>query len=243
MDTRLPENRTELRKRIAAGEVFEFYMFYGHRPSDAGVDASCLSQWFVRAFQIDDICYPTAEHWMMAEKARLFGDDAMLKEILASDGPREAKAFGRKVQGFDNEVWGQHKYEIVKRGNYQKFTQHDDLKDFLISTAESSETQEKTMLLAAEDKAPYQTDSEQSSEDIEVPDHVLEELYAYKIDNPDQTAASSNVILVEAAGRDTIWGIGLGVNNPKSQDPFQWRGLNLLGFALTAVRDQIIATE
>ena len=46
-------------------------------------------------------------------------------------------------------------------------------------------------------------------------------------------------ILVEASPVDTIWGIGLGRHNPKSQDPFLWRGLNLLGFALTAVREKI----
>ena len=44
-------------------------------------------------------------------------------------------------------------------------------------------------------------------------------------------------ILVEAAGRDVIWGIGLGQNNPKAQNPATWRGRNLLGFVLTKVRE------
>ena len=46
-------------------------------------------------------------------------------------------------------------------------------------------------------------------------------------------------ILVEASPMDTIWGIGLGANNPKATDPASWRGLNLLGFALMEVRDEL----
>jgi hypothetical protein len=44
-------------------------------------------------------------------------------------------------------------------------------------------------------------------------------------------------ILVEASPVDNIWGIGLPGDNAKSNDPAQWRGLNLLGFALMETRD------
>lgn len=48
--------------------------------------------------------------------------------------------------------------------------------------------------------------------------------------------STNDDILAEAAPRDVIWGIGLGSSNPKSKDPNQWRGRNLLGKVLMKVR-------
>lgn len=207
----LPHNINQLRQRWQSGDRFEFFLFYGHKPPLTGVDASCLSQWFVREFSIDGQRYPTAEHWMMAEKARLFDDDEMLNAILESESPRDAKAFGRKVKGFDAETWNDHKFEIVVRGNLAKFDQNPMMKQFLIETARG------------------QTDQQM----------VAEAPQAYRVSNNKKTKqeVGAPAILVEAAGRDTIWGIGLGENNPKSRDPLLWRGKNLLGFALTNVRE------
>jgi ribA/ribD-fused uncharacterized protein len=46
-------------------------------------------------------------------------------------------------------------------------------------------------------------------------------------------------VLVEASPRDSIWGIGLAESNPASRSPDQWRGLNLLGFALMRARREL----
>lgn len=50
---------------------------------------------------------------------------------------------------------------------------------------------------------------------------------------------TGDAILVEAAPRDTVWGIGLGAKNDAARDPRQWRGSNLLGFALMDVREAL----
>ena len=211
----LPATRDELRERWQNGERFTFLFFYGHKPPNNGVDDSCFSQWFSRTFVVDGTEYPTAEHWMMAEKARLFQDDEMLSVILAAESPKEAKSFGRKVRDFDPEIWNKNKFEIVRRGNFEKFTQHEDLRSYLLATSNFQPTSD----------IPGITDCQA----------LREKPLAYKT----AKSKSTGVILVEAAGRDVIWGIGLGKNNPKAQDPVTWRGRNLLGFALTIVREQI----
>jgi ribA/ribD-fused uncharacterized protein len=48
--------------------------------------------------------------------------------------------------------------------------------------------------------------------------------------------ATGERILVEASPYDTIWGIGRSARQPEARHPAQWRGLNLLGFALMDVR-------
>ena len=50
---------------------------------------------------------------------------------------------------------------------------------------------------------------------------------------------TGNRVLVEASPVDTIWGIGLAQDNPAAEDPNTWKGLNLLGFALMEVREQL----
>ncbi len=117
------------------GKSIKYLFFWGHtRNKDGSIGKSCFSQWWESAFEVEGIYYKTAEHWMMAEKARLFDDIEILKEIVACTHPMEAKQLGRKVKNFDPKVWDQNKYEIVKQGNLYKFSQHDDLKAFLLGT-------------------------------------------------------------------------------------------------------------
>lgn len=55
----------------------------------------------------------------------------------------------------------------------------------------------------------------------------------------EQLLNTGDAILAECAVKDRIWGIGLAMDDPKRLDPSQWRGQNLLGYALMMVRDQI----
>lgn len=128
---------TWLLAEINQKKSLKYLYFWGHKVThDGSTTKSCLSQWWFSAFTVEGITYPTAEHWMMAEKARLFKDDKMLSKILASKSPAEAKKFGRKVQGFDHTIWEANAYEIVKQGNIHKFGQNPDLRAFLLNTGD-----------------------------------------------------------------------------------------------------------
>lgn len=126
-----------LRAAVAAGESLEYLFFWGHTPKVPGrIDGSCLSQWYPAPFVVNGAVYPTAEHWMMAGKARLFGDDDALDAILAADDPGKAKALGRAVRGFDDARWEAHRVELVVEGNVHKFAQSPLLRAFLLATGD-----------------------------------------------------------------------------------------------------------
>lgn len=112
-------------------------IFYGHTPKSEKVDVSCMSQWFPCRFTVDGRVYATAEQYMMAEKARLFGDEETRQQILQATDPRVCKELGRKVRNFDQELWNTHCVDIVVAGNLAKFSQNASLKEFLLSTGES----------------------------------------------------------------------------------------------------------
>ncbi len=171
--------------QIEEGRQPKYLFFWGHRPSkDGSITASCFSQWWEGSpFREDGQIYPTAEHWMMAGKARLFGDADTLAHILTAKTPAEAKELGRAVKDFDPSLWETQKNEIVISGNYLKFSQHESLKMYLLSTADR--------------------------------------------------------VIVEASPVDAIWGTGMAADHPQIHHPANWRGENLLGYALMEVRDKL----
>lgn len=189
MEVRDLRTKDELVEFAARGKKAKYVFFWGNTQDYQGeVSKTCFSQWFPSPFQVDGIEYPTAEHFMMAEKARLFKHKshvnlALVDQIVEANHPQKAKKLGRQVEGFTNEEWDKHRFRIVVEGNLAKFSQNEQLKEFLLST------------------------------DMRV--------------------------LVEASPADKIWGIGLTEDHQDAPNPFKWRGLNLLGFALMEVRKKL----
>lgn len=107
-----------------------------------------LCQWFHAPIEVkaklegddddDRISYPTAEHYMMHQKAELYNDKAIATHILATNNPAEAKYLARTINmSVDKgKRWEQQKYDVVEKGTLLKFTQNPDLKRRLLETEE-----------------------------------------------------------------------------------------------------------
>ena len=77
----------------------------------------------------------------------------------------------------------------------------------------------------------------QSKFDIVVQGNYLK--FSQNVELKKQLLATGNKILVEGSPFDTIWGVGLRWDNPQILNEANWRGENLLGKALMAVREQL----
>lgn len=131
------DSREALVRAVRAGVRVEYLHFWGHRPrADGLVGPSCLSQWWPSPFTVDGSVYATAEHWMMAAKARLFDDAEAERRALAAEHPSQAKKAGRLVRGFDEEIWERERFGIVLEGSVHKFAAHPQLRQFLLNTGD-----------------------------------------------------------------------------------------------------------
>jgi len=125
---------SEYKKLQKQDKNLDYLFFWGHRPTnDGSLSKTIFSQWWQKEFSVNGIIYPTAEHFMMAGKARLFNDKQTLEEILKAKTPAEAKKLGRKIKNFDEQIWLENRSKIVEKGNYYKFSD-PNYKAFLLGT-------------------------------------------------------------------------------------------------------------
>ena len=104
----------------------DFVLFWG----------GTYSQWCPSVFVIDGVEYNTAEQYMMAKKALLFGDYDSLREIMVEKSPALQKAMGKKVKGFNKVKWETYCRDYVYDANYAKFTQNPKMLKELMATGD-----------------------------------------------------------------------------------------------------------
>lgn len=127
-----------IKKSVLNGEKLDYIFFWGFVPKCKGsIDISCLSQMYAIDFIVDGMLYNCAEQFFMATKARFFNDLESERKIMNCTNPHEMKKFGRQVKGFNEKKWKAIAYKIVILGNYQKFLQNQQIKEFLKTTGDS----------------------------------------------------------------------------------------------------------
>ena len=81
-------------QKFKSGEELEFLFFWGHtKNKNEKITKACFSQWYLSDFTVNGVLYNCAEKYMMAEKARLFGDEEALEKIFKAYHPNQ-KSFG-----------------------------------------------------------------------------------------------------------------------------------------------------
>ena len=121
----------------AKNEVIpEFLFFWGHHNKNNKITKSCLSQWWPCKFKSNNIEYNCAEQYMMSEKAKLFKDEKAYQLIIKESSQAKIKKLGRLIKNFNDEEWNINKIDIVLEGNILKFSQNEELKNFLIETGD-----------------------------------------------------------------------------------------------------------
>ena len=70
-------------------------------------------------------------------KALLMCDDEVAEKNLATKGPGDAKALGREVKNFDQQLWDANCDGVVERANLLKFSQNQRLRDVLLGTGDN----------------------------------------------------------------------------------------------------------
>lgn len=93
-----------------------------------------FSNWHQSSFEVEGVTYSCMEQFMMHRKALLFGDAEAAGKIMMTWAPKEHKALGRKVAGFDEAVWREHREQIVLAGALAKFGQNEDLQRRLLAS-------------------------------------------------------------------------------------------------------------
>lgn len=115
----------------------KYLFFWGHTEKGNEVTKACLSQWYPSYMVIDGYHYWNVEQYLMAEKARIFGDEETLSKIWQTQDPKEVKKLGRAVKGYVDEVWVAKRKEVSLKANTEKFRSNRLLSKFLYETGDS----------------------------------------------------------------------------------------------------------
>ena len=107
-------------------------LFWGEWPSN----------WYPAEFKVkvlndgkieEILQFYNSEQYFMWVKARTFNDKETAEKILKTKDPKKAKALGREVKNYDDEIWNKMRYKVMVDANKLKYSQNDELKELITS--------------------------------------------------------------------------------------------------------------
>ena len=111
----------------------EIYFFGENKPN------GYLSNFYPVSFEENGILFNCSEQYFMYRKCITFepNNSQLLQEILQESIPKKVKSLGRQVKNFNENIWNENKYEIMKNALILKFTQNRELLEKLFQTGNS----------------------------------------------------------------------------------------------------------
>lgn len=102
-----------------------------HNPDE---ENGYLSNWYPSCFKLDETVFSSMEQFIMYRKAICFHDSNIAVQILETDDAVRIKDLGRRVSGYDENLWNGVRQLVVYEGLLAKFSQNDKLQEQLKAT-------------------------------------------------------------------------------------------------------------
>lgn len=81
-----------------------------------------------------EIRFENSEAAFMYLKAKTFGDTVIADMVIANQDPKHVKGLGKRVTGFKEEIWAEHRYDCMLDVVFAKFSQNPELRKALLAT-------------------------------------------------------------------------------------------------------------
>ena len=95
-----------------------------------------MSNFYSCLFSENNIQFNCSEQYFMYMKCKTFdnNNEKLKNKILQEKSPTKIKKFGRLVKNYNDKIWSEIRYNIMKDGLLLKFTQNKYLYDQLLKT-------------------------------------------------------------------------------------------------------------
>ena len=103
--------------------------FYVEREKPYG----CFSNFSAHGFELDDLYWPTSEHYFQAQK---FVGTPYLEKVQQTKTPKDAANMGRNRSLPLRSDWEKVKDAVMRKAVLKKFTTHADIREILLSTGD-----------------------------------------------------------------------------------------------------------